>query len=112
MADKSGKTEQPTQRRLENARKEGQFSSAKEFISALQFLVFLSLLAAGGASWFGQFRLAMRSLLQMAFARELRPEDLIHVAWQVSLKQVLPLVLAGLAVAFATVGFRLISTRF
>ena len=37
MADKSGKTEQPTQRRLENARKEGQFVSAKEFISALRW---------------------------------------------------------------------------
>jgi flagellar biosynthetic protein FlhB len=112
MADQSGKTEQPTQRRLENARKEGQFASAKEFVSALQFLVFLSLLAAGGAAWFGQFRLTMRSLLQMAFAPQLRPEDLTQVAWQICLKQVLPLVLAGMAVSCATVAFRLLTTRF
>jgi flagellar biosynthetic protein FlhB len=112
MADKSGKTEQPTQRRLEKARKEGQFPSAKEFVSALQFLVFLGLLAAGGAHWFRGFRLTMRRLLQLAFARELRPEDLTQLAWQLCRQHVLPLVMAGMAVACATVAFRLLTTRF
>ena len=45
MAD-SSKTEQPTQRRLLKAREEGQFPSAREFVSALQFMVFLGLLGA------------------------------------------------------------------
>src|SRR5689334_14980100 len=112
MADKQGKTEQPTQRRLEKARREGQFPSAKEFVSALQFLVFLTLLACGGAAWFRHFPLTMRSLLAMAFTRELRAEDLSRVAWQVAQAQVLPLVMAGMAVAIATVAFRLITTRF
>jgi flagellar biosynthetic protein FlhB len=111
MADKSAKTEQPTQRRLENARKEGQFASAKEFVSALQFLVFLSLMAAGGASWFAQFRISMRDLLLMAFAPDLHQEDLMRIVWQTVRKQVLPLVMAGMAVAVATVGFRLLTTR-
>jgi len=112
MADTSGKTEQPTQRRLEKARKEGQFSSAKEFVSALQFMVFLGLLSAGGAAWFANFRRSTRSLLASAFHRELRPEDLTHLAWQLSSQHVLPLVLAGLGVALATLGVRLITTRF
>jgi len=112
MSDKSGKTEQPTQRRLEKARKEGQFPSAKEFVSALQFLVFLGLLAAGGASWFAQFRLTMKALLKLAFAPELTPRDLMHVGWQVVERHVFPLILAGMAVALATVAFRLITTRF
>ena len=103
MADQSGKTEQPTQRRLEKARKEGQFPASKEFVSALQFLVFLSLLGAGGAAWFSQFRQTMRSLLQLAFAPELHSEDLIHIVWEVSRRQVLPLVLAGITVAVSTV---------
>jgi flagellar biosynthetic protein FlhB len=111
MADKSGKTEEPTQRRLEKARKEGQFPAAKEFVSALQFLVFLSLLGAGGAAWFASFRMTMRLLLQMAFNRDLKPEDLTHLAWQVAQRHVFPLVLAGMAVAVATVGFRLATTR-
>jgi flagellar biosynthesis protein FlhB len=50
------KNEQPTQRRLEKARKAGQFVSAKEFISALQFMVFLALLGKGGAHWLAQYR--------------------------------------------------------
>ena len=95
MADKSGKTEQPTQQRLEKAREEGQFPAAKEFVAALQFMVFLGLLGAGGADWFGQFRQTTRSILRLAFAPELRPEDLIHLAWQIFWQNILPLAMAG-----------------
>src|ERR1035437_1435221 len=112
MADKSGKTEQPTQQRLKKAREQGQFPAAKEFVAALQFMVFLSLLGAGGAGWFGQFRQTTRALLRLAFAPELQPADLIHVAWQLFWRNILPLVLAGLAVALASVSFRLATTQF
>jgi flagellar biosynthetic protein FlhB len=54
----------------------------------------------------------MRSLLEMAFTPELRAEDLMHVAWDVFHQQVMPLLLAGVTVAAATVAFRLITTRF
>jgi len=111
MADKSGKTEQPTQRKLDKSRKEGQFASAKEFVSALQFFVFLGLLTAGGAHWFAGFRQTTRSLFRLAFRPELTPQDLIHVAWQVTQQHIFPLALAGMAMAAATVGLRLITTR-
>ena len=91
MADKSGKTEQPTQQRLKKAREQGQFPAAKEFVAALQFMVFLSLLGAGGAAWFGQFRLTARSMLRLAFTPQLLPEDLIHVAWQLFWRNLLPM---------------------
>jgi len=112
MADKSGKSEQPTQRRLEKARKEGQFPSAKEFVSALQFMVFLGLLGAGGPHWFAQFRESTRSVLALAFTPDLRPQDLTHLAWQLSSQHIFPLVMAGLAVAVVTLAIRLITTRF
>ena len=112
MADKSSQTEQPTQRRLEKARKEGQFPAAKEFVSALLFMVFLGLLGSGGAAWFARFRQTARSLIHLAFAPELHPEDLTHVAWQLFWQNLLPLVLAGSAVALATVAFRLATTQF
>ena len=112
MADKSGKTEQPTQRRLEKARKDGQFASAKDFVSALQFMVFLGLLGAGGAHWFEQFRDSTRSLFALAFTRDLTITDLTHVTWQLFWKHALPLALGGLAVALATLGLRLVTTRF
>jgi flagellar biosynthetic protein FlhB len=112
MPDQSGKTEQPTQRRLDKAREEGQFPAAREFVSALQFLVFLGLLAAGGAHWFEGFRSTARSLFALAFAREVSVEGLSHVAWQICWRHFLPLALGGLAVAAATIMFRLLTTRF
>jgi flagellar biosynthetic protein FlhB len=97
---------------MEKAREEGQFPAAREFISALQFMVFLLLLGSGGAGWFAQFRQTTRSLFMLAFAPSLHSEDLTLLAWQVFWKHFLPLALGGLALAGATLGFRLITTRF
>jgi flagellar biosynthetic protein FlhB len=112
MADRGGKTEQATERRVKKAREEGQFPSAREFVSALQFMVFLLLAAAGAGAWLRQFRLTMRALLEFAFQGELRPEALIHIAYQVFWRNLVPLLLGGLAVVAATLGLRLITTRF
>src|SRR5947199_7106540 len=101
MSDQGGKTEQPTQRRLEKARKEGQFASAKEFVSALQFLVFLVLLGTFGLRWLSGFRQTTRWLLQLAFARDVRAEDLIHVAYRIARQDILPLVAATMGIAVA-----------
>ena len=112
MADRSAQTEEPTQRRLQKAREEGQFPAAREFVSALQFMVFLGLLGAGGASWFRQLRAVTSALLSLAYARDLQPEDLIDAAWRVARQLFLPLAAAGLGVALAALAFRLITTRF
>ncbi len=112
MPDRSGKTEEPTQRRLERARKEGQYPAAREFTAALQFMIFLALLGAGGPRWFESFRQAARSLFEIAFRGEITAEGLSHLAWKLFWGQALPLVLAGAAIAAATVGVRLVTTRF
>ena len=112
MADKSSKTEQPTQRRLQKAREDGQYPNAREFVSALQFMVFLALVSAGGGRWLAQFRDSMQSLLSLAFARDLLPEDLTAIWRQLFWRHMLPLLLGGAAVAAATLLFRLITTRF
>src|SRR5579862_8822525 len=110
MEDRSSKTEQPTERRLKKAREEGQFPAAKEFVSALQFLVFLGLLAAGGANWFEQFRLTTRDIFARAFAGELQAEDLSRLFWQIAWRHLVPLLGAGLVIALATLGIRLATT--
>src|SRR4051812_27154167 len=112
MPDRSGKTEEPTQRRLEKARKEGQFAQAREFVGALQFLIFLGLLGAGGPAWLASFRQTARALFTLAFAGELGVADLTAVAWAVARRLLLPLVLAGMAVTVLTLGLRLVTTRF
>src|SRR5690242_2070572 len=112
MADGSGKTEEPTQRRLEKARKEGQFPSAREFVSALQFTVFLALLGAGGAEWIRGFAQTMRSIFAFAFAGDFSVEDLSALAGRVMWRQFMPLAAAGGIIAAATVALRLVTTRF
>jgi flagellar biosynthesis protein FlhB len=112
MADKSSKTEQPTQRRIEKARKEGQFAQAKEFVSAMQFLVILGVLSMGGAAWVREFRVTMRELMALAFTPEITSQDLIHAAWQSSWRHGLPLVAAGLGIVVITLSFRLATTGF
>jgi flagellar biosynthetic protein FlhB len=112
MADRSSKTEQPTQRRMEKAREEGQFPSARELVGALQFMVFLGLLGLGGAAWWAQFRQTTRWLFERAFAGGWGAADLTHIAWRLFWQHLLPLALGGMAVALATLGFRLITTRF
>jgi flagellar biosynthetic protein FlhB len=112
MPDRSGKTEEPTKRRLDKARKEGQFPAAKEFVGALQFLVFLGLLSAGGAAWFAGFRAAARGLLARAFTGDLDAADLSRIAGALFWRLGMPLVAAGAAVTVATLAFRLATTQF
>jgi flagellar biosynthesis protein FlhB len=99
MADQS-KTEQATQKRQKKARDDGQFPAAREFVSALQFCIFLGLLGAGGPAWFASFRATARSIFMMPFSmKDLQPQDVTHLAWQIFLKHVAPLLVAGLIVA-------------
>ena len=95
MPDHGGKTEDPTQRRLEKARKDGQFPQAKEFVGALQFMVFLTLLGASGAEWMATLGQTTRSLFALAFSGELSIQILTSVAWAVSRRLILPLAVAG-----------------
>ncbi|HLH16118.1 MAG TPA: EscU/YscU/HrcU family type III secretion system export apparatus switch protein [Bryobacteraceae bacterium] len=112
MADHSGKTEEPTQRRLEKARREGQFAAARELVSAAQFAVFLALAGAGGAAWLAGLEQSLRRLFLLGFAGPLSPADLTHVAWALFWRHGLSLVAAGLGVAAVTLGFRLVTTGF
>src|ERR1041385_2230296 len=112
MADHSGKTEQPTQRRLEKARREGQFPAARELISALQFLIFLVVLGAGGAGWFNDFKQTARELFTLAFHSDLNVENLNQLVWRIGWRHFLPLAIGGMALVAASLAFRLVTTRF
>ena len=63
MADKHQKTEKPTPRRLQKAREEGNFPTARLFVSALQFLSFVALLHAWGPGWIESIRKSMAALV-------------------------------------------------
>jgi flagellar biosynthetic protein FlhB len=111
MADQ-GKTEKPTERRLKKAREQGQFLSAREFVSALQFLVFLGLLRWGAPAWFARFRQTTRMLFAAAFEGDLSVESAERLAWKTAWQLFVPLLLAGIAVVVASLAIRLATTRF
>lgn len=95
MSDKSQKTEKPTARRQEKARKEGQFPTAKDFVSAVQFLAFVGMLAAWGGGWFFETKQTTRLLLNRAFGPDLNAGELVRLSQDVVTRSFLPLLLAG-----------------
>src|SRR4051812_31656522 len=66
MAGKDQQTEQPTQRRLQKAREEGNFASARVFVSAVQFLAFTFVFCSWGTTWIAAIRETMAQLLSSA----------------------------------------------
>jgi flagellar biosynthetic protein FlhB len=74
VADAGQRTEQPTQRRLEKARGEGNFAVSRELVAGLQFLALVMLLMWAGGGWFEEGRNGVRRLLGSAFSQsELNP---------------------------------------
>jgi flagellar biosynthetic protein FlhB len=70
VADNGQRTEQPTGKRLEKARKEGQFPTARQFVSAMQFLAFVAVLQSWGGGWLDELRRLMRQTLAAAFTEQ------------------------------------------
>ncbi len=95
MADSGEKTEKPTQRRLEKARKEGNFPSSKEFVSAIQFLGFVIILVSYSSAWLMSTMRVTRVLLDRAFTIEITPAVLVSLARHVIVPQFTPLLMAG-----------------
>ena len=75
-------------------------------------MVFLGLLGVGGARWWAQFRETTQWLFARAFAGEWGAADLTHIAWRLFWLHLLPLALGGMAIAVATLAFRLSTTGF
>ncbi len=96
MADNGEKTEQPTAKRLLKARKEGQFPSAPQFVSAVQFTAFVMVLESWGGAWFDTLRQLMRQTLAAAFSGQ--PETQIVEIGRHLMANVLRLLAPGAAV--------------
>ena len=110
MADNGQKTEQPTPKRLQKARKEGQFPTARQFVSAMQFVAFVAVLQAWGGQWLAELRHQMRQGLAAAFSAQ--PDAHVleifrHMLWSV-LRLLAPA--AGVLLA-ATLGMQLAATQ-
>jgi flagellar biosynthetic protein FlhB len=110
MAD-SSKTEKPTGRRLEKARREGSFASSRELVAAGQFLVFLAIVQAWFPGWLAGMKQMLGLSLTEAFHSELDMTTLPSLLWALVQRAFVPLsALAGLTVA-ATLSIHLAITE-
>ncbi len=70
MSQSGQKTEKPTPRRLEKARKDGQFAISREAVVAVQLIVFVYLLGAFGAAAGNRMLMVSRALIESGFQGE------------------------------------------
>jgi flagellar biosynthetic protein FlhB len=111
MAEKDQKTEQPTPRRLHKAREEGNFPTARVFVSALQFLAFVSLIHAWGMDWLQAIRDSMAALFQHALDARLTAEEITALSLDLLKHTMVPVAFLGAALIAITIAVQLAVTR-
>lgn len=111
MADQDQKTEQPTPRRMTKAREEGNFPTARTFVSALQFLAFVSLMHAWGAGWIQAARSSAAALLQHALDPRMSASEIISLSLDLLKHTLIPLAILGAMLIGITIAIQLGVTR-
>ena len=110
MADQQ-RTEQPTKRRLDKARREGKFPSSREMIAAAQFLAFVAMIGWFGPELFGRMRDVTRTLLGSAFRPAITVWAVESFYRQALVKVFVPIVAAGAGIAGVSLAAQLGSTK-
>jgi len=108
--DSGQKTEQPTPRRIDKARREGRFFSSRESLAALQFAVFVAILAAGGAGWFAGAAETARGVFRRAFDPNLAAIELTTLLRKTLWSSFHPLLAAGGVLVLVSVAGQLTMT--
>src|SRR5690242_13345835 len=111
MADKDQRTEQPTARRLQKAREEGNFVSARLFVSALQFTAFVAALGSWGGACVIALREDLRELLRHAVESQLESAYLVKLAVDLISRTFLPLGMIGAVLMGVTLASQLLVTK-
>jgi flagellar biosynthetic protein FlhB len=110
MADQ--KTEKPTQRRLNKAREEGNFPTARTFVGALQFLAFVALLHVWGPGWAHQLQVAFMALIETAMNPRLPAMDLVYRCAGTMKQLMIPVAIFGATMIGITIAVQLLVTGF
>ncbi|MCS6953085.1 MAG: EscU/YscU/HrcU family type III secretion system export apparatus switch protein [Bryobacterales bacterium] len=112
MPDRGQKTEPPTPRKIERARREGQFVVSREFVGALHFLAFVIVVTAWSAGWLAETAEACRWVLRKAFRAELGLRETERLLAGLIRRSLVPLAATGVIVAGAALLAHLTITRF
>ena len=106
------KTKQATPRRLIKARREGQFASSHDFVSGLQFTVFVILIAQTGPAMLASLKEVTRGLFLEAFRGDLGPTALIGIMHEALSRGLSPLLYSSSILLITALAFQLSSTGF
>src|SRR5690349_3096192 len=110
MADSSQKTEKPTKRRLEKARREGQFPVSREMVAAVQFLAFVWILFASGQHFVEAVAALVRELFVAAFHLQLDSRTVVRLYYQVLKTALIPPLIFGAVLAGFLLAVQLATT--
>jgi len=112
MKHSGEKTEKATPRRLLKARREGQIAFSRDFISGLQFAVFVFLLAESGQRLIGVLAETTQVLFREAFRADLNTATLLETLHQTFAQTLFPMAAAGGILVASGLAFQLASTGF
>jgi flagellar biosynthetic protein FlhB len=108
----SDKTEKPTPRRLIKAREEGDFASARTFVSSMQFVAFVSLLHVWGPVWIHSVQTGFMNLIETAMNPRLPARDLLFLAVGLMKNLMIPIGMMGAIMIGITIAVQLVVTGF
>jgi flagellar biosynthetic protein FlhB len=111
MSDSGQRTEKATQRRVDRARREGNFPASREFISSIHFLGFVVVAVTFTGAWVIRTTRLMRGLLTLAFSGDVTAEKIVKISRTTVAPEFLPLILAGMALMGMVVFAQLASTK-
>ncbi len=111
MSDSGQKTEKPTQRRIKKAREDGNFASAKTFVSAVQFLAFVALVHAWGPQWIQTIHSSLAQLLNHALEAHIDSTSLIPLSLNLVRQTLFPMISLGAVLLTVTLAAQLLVTR-
>ncbi|MEO5922871.1 MAG: EscU/YscU/HrcU family type III secretion system export apparatus switch protein [Bryobacteraceae bacterium] len=104
-------TEKPTQRRLDRARKEGNFPASREFTGAVHFAGVVILISMFSGDFLARLIRLTRQLLSLAFTTSLSQRQFITVARTLIAPDLVPLIFGGFTLAVLVIAIQLGSTK-
>lgn len=110
MADEQ-RTEQPTKRRVDRARREGNFPVSREFISAVHFLGFVALAVSFSGIFVMRLARIMRYMLARAFDTDLSVKEVVTLFRDVVLPALEPALGAAAGLVVLSIAAQLATTQ-
>jgi flagellar biosynthetic protein FlhB len=112
MPGSDQKTEKPTPRRLNKAREEGNFPTARTFVGSMQFLAFVSLLHAWGPVWIHSVQSGLMGVIETALNPRLNARDLLLLCIGLMKQLMVPVGMMGAIMIGITIAVQLVVTGF